>query len=313
MPRPDVLAFYTNQGGYLRAKQGISPIADILGRIARANQLQFQVYDKGSLQISAAKARHEYALGRFVEPWNKNVLVLRPAYLPRFQRIEKSSRRHAFEVAKRRFNPAGLDFDQARKFVSDTKRIRYGSDMPEPSDEGYIYVPLQGGLLDDLETRFCSPIDMLRATAQRAEGRDVVVSLHPNSNHNVVQLAALSALCRAHPNIRIEDGPATRWIPGCHYIVTQHSGAAFEGFFWGKPAMLFEKVDFHHICAKPHAVGLDGAFEQIAEMALDPPPFEQYLAWFLRDNCVNPENPQAIKRVLAILRRRGWELPHDPI
>ncbi len=46
--------------------------------------------------------------------------------------------------------------------------------------------------------------------------------------------------------------------------MTQNSAVAMTGYFFHKPSVLFGRIDFHHIAANVHELGVDEAFRQVA-------------------------------------------------
>ena len=309
MTRPDTLSLYLPDVPLARAREGRNPMAQRLEALARARRLRFMLRPLDAEQRLKALGRSEFAICHTVPPFAEGMLVMRPAYLPAFWRIEDSADRWRFEVASRPFAPEELNARNAKLFVRDLAKRRFGASMRPPSRGGYVYVPLQGDLSVKRGFQHAAPLDMLVAALSHAEGRRVIATLHPTAKLGDWEQGALTRIAADNPRLSIESGPATDWLPGCDYVVTQNSGAAFEGFFWGKPAVLFARSDFHHICANVGTLGVEGAFAEAERMLADPPDFERYLTWFIRDNCINPANAHSTRRIAAILGRRGWDLP----
>jgi hypothetical protein len=284
-------------------------MAQRLEGLARARRLRFALRPLDAEQRLKALTRNEFAICQTVPPFADGMLVMRPSYLPAFWRIEDSADRWKFEVAGRAFDPETLSARNARTFVRDLKTRRFGAAMRVPSRDGYVFVPLQGALSVKRGFQHAAPLDMLVAALSHAQGRRVIATLHPSVTLGGWEQGALRRIVADNPRLSIESGPATDWLPGCDYVVTQNSGAAVEGFFWGKPAVLFAKSDFHHICANVGELGVAGAFEAAEAMLAEPPDFERYLTWFIRDNCINPANAHSSRRIAATLTRRGWLLP----
>ena len=94
-----------------------------------------------------------------------------------------------------------------------------------------------------------------------------------------------------------------RYLPACDYVVSQSSGAAFFGYFFGKPAALFGKIDFHHIAANVHDLGVEEALGRVAEMR---PDFERYLWWFWQEMSINAGRDEAEAQIALRFRTAGW-------
>ena len=80
-------------------------------------------------------------------------------------------------------------------------------------------------------------------------------------------------------------------------MVTQNSSAAFNGYFYGKPAVLFGKVDFHHIALGPDTMD---RFEDHA------PDYARYVWWFWQNQSINAGHPSAEQKIEDRFRTFGW-------
>ena len=86
-------------------------------------------------------------------------------------------------------------------------------------------------------------------------------------------------------------------------MVTQNSSAAFSGFFFGKPCVLFARVDFHHIAANVASLGVKAAFDRVRSMS---PDYAGYVWWFLQRQSINAGRPEAEERIRDRLAALGW-------
>lgn len=86
-------------------------------------------------------------------------------------------------------------------------------------------------------------------------------------------------------------------------MVSQNSSAAFSGFFFGKPAVLFGRIDFHHIAANVHDLGVDDALRIGPDLK---PDYARYIHWFWQEMSINAGHPQAREKIRDILQRAGW-------
>lgn len=98
------------------------------------------------------------------------------------------------------------------------------------------------------------------------------------------------------PNLTIGRGD----LGAADLIVTQNSTVALKGLLLNKPAMLWARIDWHHVCA---SVPRDGLTWDIPR-----PDGLRYLFWYLRRQslCAWEDNPKAIRNRLRAL---GWPLP----
>ncbi|MHC0052020.1 hypothetical protein [Actibacterium sp. D379-3] len=244
-----------------------------------------------------------HALFHMKDPFHDRALSFRRAYFYPFWTIEPTARRWDFRSARTRFNPDRIDPEQARRFVSRHRdRLFAGA---APGDDGFIYVPLQGILTRQRSFQSCSPLEMIAQTAQYFPDRPVIATLHPGETYTSQDHAALADLQTAHPNLKLRTGGMRALLPRCHMVVTQNSAVAFSGYFFEKPAVLFGRIDFHHIAANVGQLGADQAFDMAGQMR---PEYARYLFWFLQRMAINAGRPDAEEKILRALRRGGWDL-----
>jgi hypothetical protein len=149
-----------------------------------------------------------------------------------------------------------------------------------------------------------SPLAMVETVLAR-DTRPVVAALHPKEHYAPAELRALERLAEHHPRLTVEKGQMERFLPACAYVATQNSSAAFNGYFFEKPAVLFAQVDFHHIAANVPVLGVDGAFAALAD---NHPDYTAYLWWFWQEMSINAGRPQAEAQIAAAMRRAGWPI-----
>jgi len=130
-------------------------------------------------------------------------------------------------------------------------------------------------------------------------------TLHPKEQYTRAETEALGTLTEDHPRITLSSRSAEALVMDCSYVVTQYSSAAVIGYFHRKPAVLFGKIDFHHIAANVHDLGVAGAFARVRAMQ---PPFAKYLFWFLQKMSINAGREDAEERILATVRAMGWNV-----
>ena len=131
----------------------------------------------------------------------------------------------------------------------------------------------------------------------------MVATLHPKERYSLAELAALERLSAAHPQLDLRTGGMEDLLPSCDMVVTQNSSAAFNGFFFDKPAVLFGRADFHHAAANVAELGVDDAFEAAARMQ---PDFAGYIWWFWQVMAINAGRPEAPDKIAEAMRRAGW-------
>lgn len=236
-------------------------------------------------------------------PVNARGLTFRRTYLYPFWHIEKEAERWEWPVAKAAFDPDIVDARKASNFYR-FWRTRLFDDAPgEARRDGFVFVPLQGRLLEQRSFQYASPIQMLESVLEHDKRRQVAVTLHPNESYTPQEEAALTALSEKHPRLLVLTTGMTRYLQNCDYVVTQNSSVGFMGLFFGKPLVLFGKTDFHHIALN---VGEMGAAEAIAAAPHHEPDYPSYLYWFLQMQAINAGRPEAKDKISKVLREHGW-------
>jgi hypothetical protein len=252
-----------------------------------------------------ARAIGAHSIVHATEPVDHRGLVLRRAYIGAFWRLEPTERRWDFHVARARFEPDLIDGDEAARFAARWRRELFGPEAPVCARGDTLFVPLQGRLLDHRGFQTMSPLEMVEAVCRARPDRPVVATPHPRYDYTPEERAGLAALADRHPSLRISDRDSAALLKSCGAVICQNSAVAFTGYFHGVPAMLFARIDFHHIAANVGDLGLDGAFARLEESR---PDFVRYVWWFLKENAIGAGSEQAEAQILASARRAGWQV-----
>lgn len=260
---------------------------------------------------NSAAARHAsrldpgFSLFHMDAPTHDRALTTRRAYFYPFWRIEAVADRWAFRVARERFDADAVDPEAAANFVRFWGRRLFGAKVQDIQRDRIAFVPLQGRLTEHRSFQTMSPLAMVQATLDALPDHHVVVTLHPGETYGLAERSALSRLVDQTPRLSLSDLPAEDLLHRCDMVVTQNSSVALSGFFFGKPAVLFAQIDFHHIAANVGALGVERAFATALEAR---PQFDRYLYWFLQMQAINAGRDDAEERILAAVRQCGWPM-----
>jgi len=254
---------------------------------------------------AASEQQPGYALFHMEHPFHPRALTTRLAYLYPFWRIEASAKRWEWSIARERYDPGMIDRAAAQRFWDRRRRQHFGHHADKITRDGYVYVPLQGRLLDRRSFQTVSPIDMLGETLAHSGDRRVIAALHPNEIYDHAERAALDTLAGANPRLSVVKRPMEPLLRGCDYVVTQNSLVALMGYFLEKPAILFAQIDFHHIALNVALLGIERAFARVADHR---PDFAGYLYWFLKQTTINAGDDMAGEQIIAAVRRHGWDV-----
>lgn len=245
-----------------------------------------------------------YSLSHMREPPNPRGLVFRRAYHYPFWQIEQTNERWNWDVAKASFDP-DLTAPDAAQFYRFWQKRLFGDVAKQVSKEGFVYVPLQGRLTQHRSFQSCSPLEMIERCLEYEKNRKIIATLHPKEQYSKPELGKLDALQAKYPRLSIRIGDMVPHLQHCNYVVTQNSSAAFGGYFFGKPALLFGKVDFHHIAECADMGKLAQSFENVARIR---PAYDKYIWWFWQQQSINAGREDVRDKITARLKRFGWPI-----
>ncbi len=298
-----LLTLYLTEYTLWQARRGKHPFVAALGAVLDAAGWQLDLRSNGLEDRLASVARPGWALFYEDPPLPGRCLTLRRSYLDPFWHIERSAKRWEFDVAKARFDPDQIDPLRAQQFGTFWRK-KLGMTQ-EPRREGYVYVPLQGRLRDHRRFQSMAPLDMVAALRTHLPDRPLVLALHPKETYGDAERAAVEKLAQ-DPMITLSDAPMTDLLAGCDVVATQNSSVALKGFFWNKPALLFARIDFHHIAANVVDLGLEGAIARLTDAPQ--PDYARYLFWFFQMQALNLWRDDFPARLTARLAAHGLNL-----
>ncbi|MGR3506568.1 MAG: hypothetical protein ACU0B7_11930 [Paracoccaceae bacterium] len=257
--------------------------------------------NSSAARLSSA-LRSGYALFHMDQPTHGRALTMRRVYHYPFWQIEPTTERWDWHVARTEFDPAQVDPIEARRFHTFWRK-RLFPEVAEVTRDGFVYVPLQGKLLQQRSFQTASPIEMLRSVMDHDPDRRVITTFHPGESYTDAERQAVYDLVDENPRLGIKTGAMDSLLPACDYIVTQNSSVAFNGLFFAKPFVLFARSDFHHVAANVRTLGIEEAFRAVHEIR---PDHAAYLWWFWQKMAINAGRPEAETQIRAALKRSGW-------
>lgn len=229
-------------------------------------------------------------------------LTLRRCLREPFWRIEATNDRWDWPIARQPFRP-GQVAGHIGGFMGYWRGRIFG-EMPV-TKQGHVLIPLQGKLLEHRHFQSMSPLDMIRVTLRAEPDRPLIASLHPREVYSEAELDALADLIAAEPRLTLATRPTLDLLASCDYVVTQNSSTALAGFFAEKPAVLFARIDFHHIAGSVPDQGVEAAFARVRGPN---PAFARYLFWYFKQNAIMSWAEDAPQKITESLRRHGWPI-----
>lgn len=231
----------------------------------------------------------------------RRAFVIRRSYRQKFFRIEKSQHRKDWGTTNAEFDVSNIDTLSAnifyRKQIRDLKVLKF----KKPIERSYVFVPLQSRLTKKRSFQSFSPIDMVKQTIEKSNGRPVVITLHPTVKYSKKDLRAVEKLTE-NPRVTLSTAPMHEILAGCDYVVTENSSVALYGVLHKKPAIVFAVCDFHHIFQYVPKVGVEHAFENVLQ---DEPNFVKYNFWFFMVQMIPQFAPDLENRISWRLQQLG--------
>lgn len=304
MKHQKILRIYLREGVLGQALNGKFDFINQVLQAVQGRGFATELRKDSEAERLKSAQRRGYSLFRMKDPFHDRAMTFRQVYLPSFWQIETTAKRWEWRVAKTEFNPQSVDAGDAEWFANYWKN-RLFENKPNVGKDGFVFIPLQGRLLQQRSFQTATPIEMITATLKHNAGRKIIASLHPNEKYSQAEIEALNLLAKQNNRFSWVEGGSDALLPRCDYVVTQNSGAAFKGYFLKKPVLLFGYIDFHHIAAKTWDHGVDAAFQKVAEMQ---PDYDRYLFWFLREMSIHSGRDDAQAKILEAFRFGGWEM-----
>jgi hypothetical protein len=293
MERKRVLHFYLNDAQH---REIAAATAGILTRIVGAVKAAGWSVELQPLERPVGGDGYHLVFNQAVDvPF---CLCLRRVYLNPFWRIEATNDRWDWDVARLAYDSSRVS-NHAQGFQNRWRDIVFKG--LEITQGGYVFMPLQGKL--DIKRHFqaMSPLAMIAATLKADPARRIIATLHPSETYSDQELAALRGF---GARFEVSDMPSKTLLSGCDYVVTQNSGMGLIGWFADKPAVLFGRIDFHHMAGSVLEKGVAGAFADAQTKA----PYAGYLHWFFKQQAITYWDAKADERILARFREHGWPM-----
>lgn len=257
-------------------------------------------YDDGDLHI--------LDMGRVRGPGILNAGV---AYIAPWWHLDPAGVQGDSGIGALDYDPRAVGYAAARpffeamraEFVTPRRSRRDQTEAVTPFRDGAVAVFLQGRTPARLGQAHCTAVEMLRAVACGAGGREVIAKPHPlaaEADAETIAAVRAEGLAVTATTANVHD-----ILAACACTVSFNSAVAMEGFLHRKPAILFGRSDFHHIC---ETVRDPADFPAALARTLARPPggYAQYLKWYLGRHCLNLRGPRFVERVQAVFDAAGF-------
>lgn len=303
MSTRETVTFYLPSQLRAQAERGNHNFIQKMSEVLTASGLTIAFDDDNDLARLRAKTRLGRGIFLMDPPANGRGLTFRKTYIFPFWHLEKDAARWEWPVAKETFDPQAVDARKAANFYRFWRQRLFDEAPVYARNDGFVYVPLQGQLLRQRSFQTCSPLQMIETVLEEEPNKHIVVTLHPTETYSNEERQSLDAIVAREDRLTLGETGAEQYLQNCDYIVTQNSAVGFEGYFFGKPIILFGKSDFHHIALNVADMGAEEAFDRVHGHR---PDNAAYLFWFLQMRAINAGRPEATKKIRNVFRNHGW-------
>ena len=295
---------------HLRVHARIAEVLEPLGARIVAVDRKLRQFEGGPNAAAdyADGDLHVIETGRVRGPGVLNAAL---AYLPPYWHLDPAGVQAESSIGALPYDPATVRLQPAMAFI-DRMRSRWvvprrsrraQDDAPSDLPKGALAVFMHGDFAHLRGLAHCSPEAMLRAVLAGAGGRCVLVKPHPRAAEHdaaVIARVAASGLPVVPTTANVHD-----ILHACAATVSFNSAVALEGFLHRKPAILFGRSDFHHLC---ETVTNPADFPDALARSMSRPTggYAKFLHWYFSRQCLNVDGAAFPARLMDILLRAGF-------
>jgi hypothetical protein len=198
--------------------------------------------------------------------------------------------------------PAARMFARLETRLKDARSSRYGQEERHTTfPKGAIAVFLQDWSDPVERARHMTARAMLETVIAGADGRPVIVKPHPRVR-GLETFEILEWLARDHPKVIVTEANLHDILACAAVSVSISSAVSVEGLIHRVPAIVFGRTDFHH-CAE--TVQTPQEFPAALARALTRDwPFEAFMFWFFRENCISSGGEKMMPSILDRMARQ---------
>lgn len=242
-----------------------------------------------------------------------NVLNTGQSYIPGFWNIDRKGVRGMSGIGDMRFVPETIDGQVARDFCDDLRRtyvetrrsiyrqVQSCTELPV----GSIAVFLQGDNSITRRTMRPGSSRMLKVVAENSAKFPIVVKHHPLKT-SARDVQTVKDLLEAGHEIIETDANVHDILRTCSVTVSISSGACFEGFLHGKPAIFFGKTDLRE---QAYLANDDHSFCMAFEQALDDrEDYDKFVFWYLKRQCISSSHSNLAKVIMRKAKANGFDI-----
>lgn len=267
-------------------------------------------HSRASRALIAANPRHLHILMEDQPLFAANVFHAVPGYLRGYWYFDEVASRNNSSHRLRAFDPGQLSAAYARRFAQKLRTRFIGRNMSKFAQSDRGSEAITKGCIAFFAQDFSTPkhypnhmtgLEMARAAIAARGDRPVYLKAHPNQPD--AEIAQLGALADPANGVQLTTASIHDLLAAADLCITLTSAVGFEAFLHHTPVILGGQTDFHHC-----AITLTDVHKMPAAMhaALSRVwPFDAYLTWFLRQNCVQ-DAAKSLPRILSAIHAKGF-------
>lgn len=239
-----------------------------------------------------------------------NIFHVMPAYVWGFWYLDNSGVHWNSSIRSATFRPETIDGEAAEYFFNGvsghmlrenvskmTQADRVADKLPEAAAVIYLQQ------IDEYKNRvhYLDTTQMVSTVARVLDGARVYVKPHPDTTPS--GLVSIQNLCAEYANIEVSNASIHDLTAASSLVVTQNSAAGFEALMQKNTVITCAKSDYWHATRVARSENELEEFLMRAEV--EEFPFEKYLYWYLRENCLEPQDKGFEDRVLEKILNKG--------
>lgn len=272
-------------------------------------------YSRETADLALAQGGHLHVFLEDRPAYAPNAFHAVPGYLRGYWYFDEIGTRNNSSHRLRRFDArlVAEKFAQnfharlAEQFVAENfskfQQLARGS---SPVPQGCLALFAQDFLTPRWHKHYLTVPELIETAVAARGNRPLCIKPHPNNSP--VELDWIARHHAPEQGVWVTDASIHDLLSACDCALTVTSAVGFEAFLHRKPVVLAGQTDFAQ-----NAITLTDPAklpEAIAAAMAQDWPHEKFLAWFLRQNCIE-DHPRALPIVLDRIRAKGFRLGPD--
>ena len=311
---PDTLFFHARDKLASGLGKGFFRLLGALAQHAAAAGWAVEIveFSARGQDLAVANPRHLHVFMDDRPVYAPNAVHSVPTYLHGFWYFDEIGSRNNSLQRLRKFDPRPMSGDWARAFHAQLVAKFVDANLTKFPQVDRGAEPVSPGCLAFFAQDFNPPryhrhhltvVEMIEAAIAAKGSRPLYVKPHPNQTLD--EMEVLSRYHAPKAGVHLTHASIHDVLAAADCVLTVTSAVGFEAFLHRKPVVLGGQTDFWQ-----NAVTLTDARQMAAAIQAATQrdwPYEKFLVWFLRQNCLE-DSAASLPQVLERLARKGFFL-----